>query len=76
MSPKFQKRSALKFVGRIILGAKRRRIMTLADNETQSSETKCTEACWTNYPRSEAIVTPAESEWSEARSAGGTIPPT
>ena len=25
-------------------------------NETQASETKCTEACWSNYPRSEAIV--------------------
>jgi len=23
--------------------------MRLADNEIQASETKCTEACWTNY---------------------------
>jgi hypothetical protein len=23
-------------------------------NETQASETECTEACWSNYPRSEA----------------------
>jgi len=27
------------------------KIMTLADNETQASETECTEACWTNYTR-------------------------
>ena len=45
MSPKFQKRSALKFVGRIISGAKRRgkanavkfkalvELMTFAENE-------------------------------------------
>ena len=26
-------------------------IMRLADNETQASETKCAEACWTNYTR-------------------------
>jgi hypothetical protein len=26
-------------------------IMTLADNETQASETEYTEACWTNYTR-------------------------
>jgi hypothetical protein len=25
--------------------------MKLADNETQASEAKCTEACWTNYTR-------------------------
>jgi len=25
--------------------------MRLADNETQASETKWTEACWTNYTR-------------------------
>jgi hypothetical protein len=25
--------------------------MTFADNETQASETKCDEACWTNYTR-------------------------
>jgi hypothetical protein len=25
--------------------------MTFTDNETQASETKCTEACWTNYTR-------------------------
>ena len=29
-------------------------IMTLADNETQASETKYTEACWSNYPRRKA----------------------
>ncbi len=28
--------------------------MRLADNETQASETKWTEACWTNYTGSEA----------------------
>ena len=25
--------------------------MKLADNETQASEAKCKEACWTNYTR-------------------------
>ena len=25
--------------------------LTLADNETQASETECPEACWTNYTR-------------------------
>jgi len=25
--------------------------MRLADNENQVSETKCTEACWTNYTK-------------------------
>ena len=29
-------------------------IMTLADNEAQASETKCSEACRSNYPRSKA----------------------
>jgi hypothetical protein len=29
-------------------------IVRLKFNETQASETKCTEACWTNYPASEA----------------------
>jgi hypothetical protein len=38
--------------------------MTLADNETQVSETKCTETCWSNYPRSVAEwdLTLADSE--------------
>jgi len=36
MSPKFQKHSALKFVGRIIPGAKRRGIMKLAKNKSSA----------------------------------------
>ena len=28
--------------------------MKLTDNETQTSEAKCAEACWTNYTRREA----------------------
>jgi len=28
--------------------------MSQADNETQASETKCAEACWTNYTRRKA----------------------
>jgi len=42
-------------------------LVSQADNETQASETKCIETLKPNYPRSEAIVTPAESEWREAR---------
>ena len=41
VSPKFQKRSALKFVGRTIPGAQRRGIVRLSDSESQASETKC-----------------------------------
>ena len=38
VSPKFQKCSALKFVGRTIPGAQRRGIMRLSDSESQVSE--------------------------------------
>jgi hypothetical protein len=51
--------------------------MTLAENsESQISEVKRAEICWTNYPRNVAIVTLAESKLNEAQSARGTIPPT
>jgi hypothetical protein len=43
MSLQFQKRSALKLARRIILRG--------SGSETQASETKCAEACWSNYPR-------------------------
>jgi len=36
--------------------------MRLAVHETQASETKCTEACWTNYARR---VAPWYNERSE-----------
>ena len=42
-------------------------LVTLADNETQTSETKCTAACRTNY-------TPGQNEQRAARSVSGTIP--
>jgi hypothetical protein len=38
VSPKFQKRSALKFVGRTIPGAQRRGIVRLSDSESKVSE--------------------------------------
>jgi hypothetical protein len=41
---KLSQRSAVMFASCVEL-------MRLADNETQASETKCTEACWTNYTR-------------------------
>ena len=45
------------------------------NNETQVSEVQRAETCWSNYPRSAAIVTLAESKRSAARSVRGTIPP-
>jgi len=42
MRLKYYKRSAVIFVSRIILQS--------MGNETQVSETKCTEACRSNYP--------------------------
>ena len=65
MRPKFQKRSALKFDGRIIPEAKPSGInlgliprplgrkfiwIPLACNETQILETQCTGICKSNYP--------------------------
>ena len=46
MRLKLQKHSVLKFVSRIIPQS--------GGNESQASETKCTEACRTNYPACEA----------------------
>jgi hypothetical protein len=54
----------------------RSEVRSVSCNETQASETKCAETCWSNYPRSEEIVTLAESECREDRSARGTISPT
>jgi hypothetical protein len=46
--------------------------MTLAENsESQISEVKRAEICWTNYPRSVVIVTLAESKLKEVQSARG-----
>jgi hypothetical protein len=53
MRPKLQKRSALKFTGRIIPRS--------SGNETQASETKCTEACWSNYPAKQGYNTPLQT---------------
>ena len=61
MRLQFQKRSALKLASRTVPRMQSEAgLMTLAENEhsevneTQASETKCTEACWSNYPLSEA----------------------
>ena len=45
-------------------------------NETQASETECTEACWTNYPRSEAKwdQRPKLQKQSALKLAGRIIP--
>ena len=45
--------------------------MRFDDNETQASETKCTEVCWTNYTR---CVVPWSNERSAVRSASRIIP--
>jgi hypothetical protein len=47
MSPKFQKRRALKFAGRI--------------NETQILQTQCRNICYLNYP-AKALGYPAKAE--------------
>ena len=47
----------------------------MRSNEAKVLGTECTETLKPNYPRSAAIVTLAESERYEARSAIGTIPP-